>query len=179
MRPREPVVPAGAAGAGARPPPVELSADPAFAHRIRRLTLVSAVALGAIWRLGADAASDYPLIGAGLAGAWVLMPLVLWLSLRRPLARYALAAPASLLTLSLLAISVWAPPAEPLARAGWSMLTAGVLMGGVQGAWFWFRILPVPDSLNEPFAPARQALIAIHVALLVVGTVLVAAPALA
>jgi hypothetical protein len=43
----------------------------------------------------------------------------------------------------------------------------------LMGAWFWFRMLPVPAALDDPAAAGRWALIAMHVTLIVTGLVLV------
>jgi hypothetical protein len=40
------------------------------------------------------------------------------------------------------------------------------------GLWFWYRLLPVPASLDDPFSPGRWTLIAVHIAAIVVGVVL-------
>jgi hypothetical protein len=52
-------------------------------------------------------------------------------------------------------------------------MTAGVLFGGMLGVWFWFRWLPVPRGLHEPFSRARWGLIGVHVSLIVAGIGLV------
>jgi hypothetical protein len=54
------------------------------------------------------------------------------------------------------------------------LVTAGVLLGGVLGLWFWYRLLPVPAALDDPFSRGRWTLIAVHVSLIVVGLVLAA-----
>lgn len=54
------------------------------------------------------------------------------------------------------------------------MMTAGVLMGGVLGLWFWYRPAPVPLRLDDPFSRGRWLLIGAHVALIVVGMMLAA-----
>jgi hypothetical protein len=46
------------------------------------------------------------------------------------------------------------------------------------GAWFWFRWLPVPRSLHNPFAPGRWVLIGVHVGMIIVGIGLVGLSAL-
>jgi hypothetical protein len=73
----------------------------------------------------------------------------------------------------LVALCLTALPSEPLARAGWVLVTAGILLGGVLGGWFWFRWLPVPASLDAPFAPGRWVLVAVHVSMIVAGLALV------
>jgi hypothetical protein len=110
------------------------------------------------------------LLGTG----WVLMPAVLVGSLAEPRFRYLVALPASLVTLGLLAICVGWLPSSPAIAAGWVLVTAGVLLGGSLGLWLWFRLLPVPGSLDDPLAPGRWALIAVHAGLVVAGLVLAA-----
>ena len=151
---------------------VELSTDPEFARRVVRLAVTSAVALGVIFALGrvTDAGSRWTGIALGLG--WILMPALLFLSLRRPSLRYGLIVPATLVGLALAAICA-VSAISPAARAGWLMTTAGVMLGGLMGAWLWFRLLPVPPALEDPFGPARWALIALHVGLIVAGLTLV------
>jgi hypothetical protein len=104
-----------------------------------------------------------------LALGWISMPAVLTWSLRDARARYLLVVPSSLVTLGLLAVSIgWAPASTP-AAAGWLLMTAGVLLGGALGLWLWFRLLPVPVALDDPLASGRWGLIAVHVALVVIG----------
>ena len=153
---------------------VEMSGDPEFARRVVRLAVTSIVALGVIFLLGVVTGAGAGWIGLALALGWVLMPALLFLSLDTPGLRYALVAPATLVGLALVAICAGRPDLSPAARAGWLMTTAGVLLGGVMGAWLWFRLLPVPFCLRDPFGSARWALIATHVALIVFGMVLVA-----
>jgi hypothetical protein len=158
--------------------PIELSADPAFAWRIRRLAMVSLVALGMIWGLAATTLDAPEVIGAALLAGWVLMPAVLAVSLAWPVARFALVVPASLVTLGLLAIVLAWLPASPVAAAGWVLMLLGVALGGVMGLWLWYRLLPVPAALAHPFSPARWRLIGVHVGLIVVGLALAAGPLL-
>jgi hypothetical protein len=122
-----------------------------------------------VWLLAVTTLDAPPLLGVALAAGWVLMPTTLFASLARPLLRYALIAPASLVGAGLLAISAWWLPADPVVAAGWLLITAGVLLGGMLGTWFWLRLLPVPHSLDDPFSRGRWALIGIHVALIVSG----------
>jgi hypothetical protein len=159
-----------------RPTPRELSADPSFERRVRRLAVVSAVALGLVWAL-AISTLDAPLaVDLAFLAGWMLMPLTLVASLARPRLRYGLVVPASLVSVGLGAVSVaWLPP-DPVAAIGWLLMTAGVALGGALGLWLWYRLLPVPVALDDPFAPARWALIAVHVVLVVVGFVLAALP---
>jgi hypothetical protein len=158
--------------------PVELSHDARFAGRIRRLAATSVAGLGAIALL-ALATLDAPLLvdGALLAG-WALMPTLLVLSLRRPLVRYALVVPSTLVGVGLFALCAVALPEDAVAAAGWLLATVGIALGGFLGFWFWFRLLPVPPALDHPFAAARWALVAAHVVLVVVGLLLVAGAAL-
>ena len=158
----------------ARPQPTELSADGRFAGRVRRLALTSVVALGIIWALAVATLDAPPVVAAGLLAGWLLMPSILVASLAAPRWRYALVVPASLVGISLLAISVAWRPAPALAAVGWSMMTAGVLLGGWLGLWFWFRLVPVPKPLDDPFSPGRVRLIRAHVLLIVVGMLLAA-----
>jgi len=148
-----------------------MSVEGRFARRVVRLAVTSVVALGLIFGLWATARPGGPLVGVALGAGWVLMPAVLLLSLRRPAARYALVAPATLVGAGLVAISVASASGPPVPEAG-------VLLGGLLGAWFWFRLLPVPRELEDPFAPGRWALIVVHVALIVAGIALVAISAL-
>jgi hypothetical protein len=154
--------------------PIELSSDPAFALRIKRLGWTSLVALGIMTVLAALTLDAPPLVTGALAGGWLLMPALLFASLDRPLLRYGLLLPASLVGAPLLAICVaWLPPAL-LPAIGWVLTTVGVALGGVLGTWFWYRLLPVPRLLDDPYAPGRWALIAIHVALIAGGMALAA-----
>jgi hypothetical protein len=154
--------------------PVELSTDARFARRVKRLALTSVVALGLIWWLAVTTLATPPLVGTALAAGSVLMPAVLVVSLTRPRLRYALVLPATLVGLALLAISIWWLPLDPLAAAGWLLITTGISLGGVLGLWFWFRLLPVPELLNDPFSRGRLALIGLHVGLIVTGLALAA-----
>lgn len=159
-----------------RPIPVELSADARMAGRIKRLGFVSLVALGLIWALAVASLDAPPLVDGALAAGWVLMPVILFASLSRPRLRYGLVVPGSLVGLGLLAICGWWLPEEPLAAAGWLSMTAGILLGSVLGLWFWYRWLPVPARLDDPYSGARWGLIGVHVALIVAGWGLAAAP---
>lgn len=155
-----------------RRPPVELSADPAFARRVRRLGLVSLVALGAVWGLSVATLAAPPLVDGALLAGWALMPAILFASLSRPMLRYGLALPATLVTLGLLAIVLgWLPASAP-AAVGWMLILAGVALGGGMGLWLWYRLLPVPAALTDPFSPARWLLIGVHVAVIVTGIAL-------
>jgi hypothetical protein len=153
--------------------PIELSADPHFAPRVKRLAAVSLVALGLIWALASATLHAPVALNAALAAGWVLMPTTLIASLAEPRLRYALVVPASLVGFGLLAVSLWWLPADPVAAGGWLLMTAGVLLGGVLGIWFWLRLLPVPRALDNPFSSGRWAQIWEHVALIVLGLALV------
>lgn len=157
-----------------RPVPVELTDDRRIRGRVRRLAGVSLVALGLVVGLAAATLDAPTWVLAGLALGWVLMPTVLAWSLRDERARYLLVVPSSLVTMGLLAICVgWLPAAAP-AAAGWLLMTAGVGLGGALGLWLWFRLVPVPAPLDDPLAPGRWGLIAVHVGLVVVGVALAA-----
>jgi len=149
--------------------PVELSADRRMAWRVQRLGFVSLVALGLIWWLALATLAAPAWVAVALAAGWALMPIVLFGSLPRPRLRYALVLPASLVSVALLAICIAWLPGELLAAAGWVLITAGVLLGGVLGLWLWYRLVPVPASLDDPYSPGRWGLIGLHVALIVVG----------
>ena len=108
------------------------------------------------------------------------MPVFLTASLRWPVARYGLAIPSTLVGVSLIAICLTDLPTEwGGARVGWLMTTAGVLMGGVLGLWFWFRMAPVPRFLDDPFSPGRWTLVTVHIVLIVVGLALIGVSLLA
>jgi hypothetical protein len=147
----------------------ELTSDRFFSRRVKRLVVVSAVALGVILALGvADEAPTWAL--ALIATGWVVMPLLLWMSLRRPRRRYLLVIPATCVSLGLLAITASSPAAT---RTGWLLITAGILIGGTMGMWFWFRWAPVPRILDDPFGWGRMTLVAVHIALILAGISLV------
>jgi hypothetical protein len=156
--------------------PVELSADPRFAGRVRRLAATATVALGLIWLSASLTLEAGWMISAALLAGWALMPTVLLSSLRQPLLRYALVVPAGLVGTGLLAICLTALPPMAVAAAGWVLVTAGVALGGVMGSWFWFRLVPVPAALDDPFSTARLRLIGLHIGLIVVGLALAAIP---
>lgn len=163
-------------GALSRPTPLELTADPRFAARVKRLALTSAIALGLIWALAVmTLAVPIPVHGA-LAAGWLLMPTLLVASLTRPRLRLALVLPASLVGVGLLAIALAWLPDDPVAALGWLLMAAGVLLGGVLGLWLWLRVVPVPPQLEDPFSSGRWLLIGIHVALIALGLALAALP---
>ena len=151
----------------------EMTNDPAFLARVRRLAVVSVVALGAIWLLAATTLAAHPTIDLALMLGWAGMPAVLGLSIRRAGVRRLVAVPSALVGAALVAVCLTAPPEGGVARAGWLLLTAGILLGAGLGAWFWYRWFPVPASLDKPFAPARWALIEVHVGLVIVGLLLI------
>lgn len=149
--------------------PVELTGDERVRNRVLRLAGVSLVALGLVTGLAAATLDAPPAVMASLAAGWILMPAALTWSLRELRARYLLVVPSSLVTLGLIAICIgWMPPSV-MAAAGWLLMTIGVGLGGVLGLWLWFRLLPVPAALDDPLAPGRWALIAVHVALVAIG----------
>jgi hypothetical protein len=149
--------------------PVELTRDPPFERRVRRLTGVSGVALGLVWGLAVTTLEAPTAVDSALFVGWLLMPLTLAASLSHPRLRYALVLPASLISIGLLAVCLRWLPGEPSVAAGWLLMTAGVALGGAMGFWLWYRLLPVPAVLDRPFAGGRWVLIGIHVALIVAG----------
>lgn len=154
-----------------------MSSDPIFARRVVRLAITSGFVLAFLWFLSATTLDAHPFISGGLAGGWLLMPSILGLSLRWPRLRYALIAPSLLVTLALVGICTTALPEDAIASTGWLLVTSGVLMGGVFGIWFWFRWMPVPSWLVDPFSRGRWILIALHVWLIAAGLALVSLPA--
>jgi hypothetical protein len=161
-----------------RPLPVELSADEHFAGRVRRLAFTAMVALGVVCALAVVTLPAPPAVDLALLVGWLLMPAILFASLADARWRYALVIPSSLVGFALLAIcAVWLPDTA-IASAGWLLVTAGILIGAVLGLWFWYRLLPVPALLDDPFSPGRWTLIAVHVALIVVGVALASTPLL-
>ena len=159
---------------------VEMTRDIRFGIRVIRLAATSVVALGLIWGLQFATLNTPALVGICLAAGWALMPVLLVASLRWPVARYGLALPSTLIGVGLVAICLTALPQDSdAALVGWLMTTAGVLMGGALGLWFWFRLAPVPRFLNDPFSPGRWTLVAVHVVLIVVGLGLIGSSLLA
>ena len=154
---------------------VELSDDPAFARRIIRLGSTSVVALGLIYLVARFTSVASATMQASLALGWLLMPTILFASLRLPTLRYALVIPSTLVAVPLLTITTLAFQGSATAALGWLLLTAGILLGGFLGMWFWFRWIPVPAPLHDPFSRGRWMFIRIHVLLIVSGFILVVA----
>lgn len=105
------------------------------------------------------------------------MPMVLFSSLRRSWLRFGLAIPASLVIGGVAAVA-FGPLPDAVSRAGWWSLLAGLVLGGIQGAWFWSGVFSLPEAFRDPFARARMRLIALHVSLVVLGMALIAAAAI-
>ncbi len=150
----------------------EMSSDPSFARRVKRLVVVSASALGVILLLTITAGAGGRLAAGLILGGWITMPALLARSLSTPKWRYLLVVPAGLVATGLVIVTVEFD-GSALGYIGWLMMTAGVLVGATLGAWFWYRWAPVPGPLDSPFSQGRWALIAIHAALVTVGAVLV------
>lgn len=159
--------------------PVELTADRRITRRVQRLAAVSAVALGLIWALAVATLETPAAVEAVLFAGWLLMPSVLVASVVRPPFRYLLVLPAGLVSLGLLAIVAGWLPADPIASVGWLLVLAGVLLGGIMGMWFWYRIAPVPAGLDDLGSRGRWSLIVLHVTLIVLGLALAALPLVA
>jgi len=157
-----------------RPVPVELTREPRVVRRVRRLAATSVVALGLVWALARTTVHGPPAIDALLLAGWILMPTILVWSLFDPRLRYLLVLPASLVTAGLAAICLFWPPAAGVAAAGWVLLTLGIALGGGLGLWLWYRLIPVPAWLDDPYAAGRWALIGVHIALIVSGWALAA-----
>jgi hypothetical protein len=149
--------------------PIELTDDARIERRVMRLSATSIVALGLVWALASATLSVPDPVSLALVTGWILMPITLLSSLSSPRARYLLVVPATLEGLALVTICLAALPAAAVPAAGWLLVTAGVALGGLLGLWFWYRVAPVPASLDDPYAPGRWALIAIHIGLVVVG----------
>lgn len=156
------------------PVPKELSTDQRFLGRLRRLVVVSSVVLGLIALFAALSTEASSLVIGLLVSGWILMPALLHAGIDRPRIRYLLALPATLVAAGLISVAVGFA-GEPAAQIGWWLITAGVLVGGSLGTWFWYRWMPVPGALQDPFSPGRLALIGVHVALVIIGVVLVIA----
>jgi hypothetical protein len=154
---------------------IEMTGHPRFRSRVRRLAITSGVALGVIWAMAVRTLDASRSIEGLLLAGWVTMPTVLGLSLTRSSIRRLVVAPTLLVTAALIGICLWELPHAGLARAGWLALTAGILMGGGMGVWFWYRWIPVPRAFDDPYARARSTLIAVHVALVLGGIALILA----
>ena len=156
-------------GTAARGNAIELTPDRRFERRVLRLAVVSAIALGLIWFLVGTTLEAPVALDAVFAIGWLLMPSTLVASLRSARLRFGLVVPASLVSIGLLAVCVGWLPADPTIALGWVLMTAGVALGGGLGLWFWYRLLPVPAGLDDPFSTGRWTLIGVHIALVVVG----------
>ena len=139
------------------------------ARRIRRLTLVSTIALGIIWWLSKETTYAAMPTRLALALGWLLMPTVLLASLRLPRARLGLALPATLVTVALAAISIAAWRDGSATAPGWSLLLLGITFGDLLGGWLWFGLLPIPPGLRDPGSVARWLLILVHIGPVVGG----------
>lgn len=151
---------------------VEMTLDARFGGRLKRLSAVSSVALGVIFLLALTTTEVGWGVVAVLGAGWITMPTVLVASLARPRVRYLLTVPASLVSLGLL-VTAATYDGSTIAAIGWWLMAVGVWLGGALGAWFWFRLAPVPAVLDRPFSPARSSLVALHVALVVFGAAFV------
>ena len=140
-----------------------------MARRIRRLTLVSAIALGIIWWLSTGTTYAAMPTRLALALGWLVMPTVLLARLRLPRARLGLALPSTLVTVALAAISIAAWRDGSATAPGWSLLLLGITLGDLLGGWLWFGVLPVPPGLRDLGSVARWLLILAHVGPLVAG----------
>jgi hypothetical protein len=153
-------------------PAVELTHDRSFEARIRRLSIVSLIALGTItWLAIRDDASLAVVLL--LTAGWILMPTLLRASLRRPLLRYGLSIPATLSAGGLTLFCLARPDLGGASVAGWWTITASLWFGALLGMWLWFRWLPVPTWLGDPFGPGRLALVTIHIGGVLIGIALV------
>ena len=86
--------------------------------------------------------------------------------------RYALLMPASAVSVGLIGMTLMAPDSTDV---GWLLITLGIVVGGTLGAWFWFRWLPVPRALNDPYGAPRVALVGLHTGLVLIGAAMVVA----
>ncbi|HSJ70113.1 MAG TPA: hypothetical protein VLA29_00515 [Acidimicrobiia bacterium] len=148
---------------------VELTTDPLFERRVRRLVVVSAVALGLISWLAIRSGAPRAVVVLLMLG-WVIMPVVLAASLSRPLLRYTLILPATLVTVGLVGMILSTDGTELL---GWTLIALGITLGGSLGMWLWYRWFPVPYVLDDPYGVPRLMLLSVHVVLVVSGVVLV------
>jgi len=149
---------------------MEMTRDRLFTHRVRRLVWVSVFALGVICVMAfLDDAPNWVL--ALLAAGWLLMPAILAISLRRPMMRYALVVPATVVPIGLMWMVLTASEAT---LTGWILMAVGILFGGLLGMWFWFRWFPVPRVFADPYGGPRISLIGVHIALVLAGAAMVA-----
>ena len=149
---------------------IELTEDRLFRHRVRRLVAISTVALGVIWGLAfVDDASAWILVFRVFA--LVSMPTILAAPQHQPSLRYALIVPATAVSVGLVGMVMIA---SDQTVTGWFLITGGILLGGFLGVWFWFRWLPVPRILDDPFDWPRVALVSLHLALVLAGAAFVA-----
>jgi hypothetical protein len=149
------------------------AAASAFDRRVERLAATSAVMLGAIWWLAQRTPGGSVVVLASLVAGWISMPVLLLGSLRWRRLRLGLTVPSLLVCAGLLAICEHAGGIPGSAVLGWRFVTAGVLLGGLLGGWFWFGLAPIPAALANPFSRGRWLLIAIHVSLIVGGLMLI------
>lgn len=155
---------------------VGVPAERRLRSRVLRLSIVSVPGLGVIWLLSTTAGEGQGALSGMLAAAWVLMGPLLILRLRWPGLRYALAVPSVLAGLAVIGLSVAAIHGPAPALGGWLLVTGGILLGGLLGAWFWFRWLPVPAALEDPYSLGRWVLIAGHVLLILGGIAVLSLP---
>ncbi|MFO7699617.1 MAG: hypothetical protein R6W79_03295 [Acidimicrobiia bacterium] len=150
-------------------PGVELTANSLFSRRVRRLVVVSAVALGLISWLAIRSGGPRAAVVLLVLG-WAIMPAVLAASLSRPRMRYALVLPATLATLGLVGMVLSTDSAEMI---GWVLVTLGIAVGGFLGMWLWYRWFPVPYVLDDPYGVPRLMLLSVHIVLVISGVVVI------
>jgi hypothetical protein len=148
---------------------VELTGDRMFSHRIRRLVGVSLVALGVItWLAVRSEGSNWAI--TLLVIGWILMPTLLFVSLSMPLLRYLLVVPGTTVSIGLIGMTVGADGTEAL---GWFLIFLGITVGGLMGMWFWYRWVPVPRMLDDPYGWPRLTVLALHIGFILIGAALV------
>ena len=150
---------------------VEMSAGGPFDRRVRRLAGVSLIVLGVLWALARATSDNDPMAGSTMLAGWLLMPSLLTLSLKHPALRYLLSLPSVLVFVGVVATIQCVPDGRTTLAAGWVLVAVGIALGGMLGMWFWYRWLPVPAALDDPFSRSRRALIGIHVALILGGLI--------
>jgi hypothetical protein len=144
---------------------IELTTNPWMTRRVHRLIFVSSVALGVI--TGLAVSNDGPTWAVlAIAFAWFAMPTALWASVDRPVLRYLLVVPALSASVGLIGMAI---ATSGVVTAGWLIVLIGISTGGMLGMWFWYRFLPVPYSLDDPYGTPRLSLLAIHIALVLIG----------